>query len=97
MDINMLCVCVRACVCVLFSTLKKIGMKFIPLNLTQPQIFKFPTIANDMEDAQTNVVGTTTALPSIGSRIMHGNKHPINIRLVLTLMCYEIEIKMKVA
>jgi hypothetical protein len=68
------CVCARACMCacvracVPFSTFKKIGMKFIPLSLTQPQNFKLPTIANDMEDSQTIVVGTTTAPPSTGPR-----------------------------
>jgi hypothetical protein len=42
-------------------------MNFIPFNLPQAKIFKFPTIDNDMDDAQTNVVEMTTP-PSIGSR-----------------------------
>ena len=64
-----MCVCVCVCVCVPLSTFKKIGMNFISLNSPQTHIFfKFPTIANDMEDAQTKVVGTTTAPPSAGSR-----------------------------
>jgi hypothetical protein len=57
----MLCVCV----CVSFSNLKKFGMKFISVNSPEPHISKFPTIANNTEDAQNNEVGMTTAPPSI--------------------------------
>jgi hypothetical protein len=71
------CVCVlficvvRACgvcVCMPLSTFKKSGMNFIPLNLPQPYTFKFRTTFNDMEDAQTEMVGKTTAPSSIWSR-----------------------------
>jgi len=66
---GVVCVCVwcGVCMCVPPSTFKKIGMNFILLNLPQAHIFKFPTIANDMEDGQTNAVGATTTPPSRGS------------------------------
>ena len=43
-------------------------MNFIPRNSPQPHIFKFRTNTNDMEDAKTSVVGTTTTPPSTGSQ-----------------------------